>query len=394
MLSENTVKKARRIFTDTIKSVEFLSYSIKIDFIAYHELQAQAAKSLFCEMERHFECNWEIGPDRKYTGAEAAIMLDHVWFHPKVLKSSGYKYLFYLSHDLADFNVYEAEKEYLKEYDIIFVPGPVHYQYAAKALGKNTLILEIGWPKYDYIEFPADEIQLRNKIQILSHKPTILYAPTWAHTYEWKYLLPLLKNLPCNIIVKNHIYVNKGQELPKGQEEIYKSALASVKEMENEIFSYSLPNMLVAPSNMNICSLFPYVDILISDQSSVLLEFLPFGISIETGRYNENENDCKPEVSHLIKEVLFLKKDELCNLLSSVSNIEKLINTKESDNKKSCFDYVNRNIHSGKLTAYLIDRYIYKVQRYKKYEVLRLIYKRIFRLIFGLKRRIISIIKR
>ena len=41
-------------------------------------------------------------------------------------------------------------------------------------------------------------------------------------------------------------------------------------------------DMIVAPRGLNACTLFNAVDYLISDTSSLLAEFTPFGVSIES----------------------------------------------------------------------------------------------------------------
>ena len=94
----------------------------EVDFIAYHDLQAQAGVSIYEEMSKSFVCKWKIGPNQISSSAEIAIMLDHTAFQPKIRKGKdGYKYLFHLSHDLGDVEIYKDEYERLKDFDIIFV---------------------------------------------------------------------------------------------------------------------------------------------------------------------------------------------------------------------------------------------------------------------------------
>jgi len=120
---------------------------------------------------------------------------------------------------------------------------------------------------------------LREAIEALPRRPTILYAPTWAGRDEWRRLLPRLAQLPVNVIVKNHTYATTpGEEVS----EFYRISRESVAEMENAARGFT-PAMVVAPPEINICSLFPYVDATITDQSSVAAEFLPWGVAVETG---------------------------------------------------------------------------------------------------------------
>lgn len=347
--------------------LSFVSQRIKVDFIAYHDLQAQAGLSVFQAMNQHFDCSWLIGPDRQPTGATAAVLLDHTHHQPAIKKSSdGYKYLFYLSHDLGDVNVYQIEKQRLKNFNIIFVPGPLHLSNAQKALGPiyaqpylkpTRVILEGGWPKYDLMQFPNENNELCEKIFNFPYKYTIIYAPTWAYTREWEQILPLFRNLQCNLIIKNHIYVNPGQSYPKGLEAMYEDCLTSANEMEEQALSYNLPNITVAPRNINICSLFPLANVLISDVSSVSLEFIPFGISIETGRFNRDLNQLKPESSLISDKVHFLKIDWLNKILSSEESLRSFLEEKLAGTQKETI--VSSEIkHSGKLIATLIDKYL------------------------------------
>lgn len=337
----------------------------KVDFIAYHALQAQAGESIYDEMSKNFDCKWKIGPDQTPSGAEIAIMLDHSAFQPKIRKGNGrYKYLFHLSHDLGDVEIYRNEYESLKNYDIIFAPSEFHFKYAQEQLSKKTIVLLTGWAKYDRMIFSEKYYNLESKIKKLPFKHTILYAPTFAWTYEWTYLLPLFKKLPCNIIIKNHIYVDKEQMFPPGQELEYKQHLESANKMEKAVLEGDGSNMLVVPREINICSLFKYVDVLISDQSSVTLEYLPFGFSIETGRYNPNENDCAPSSSSLSNEVCFLDKMKICEMLSSKEKFDEfMISEKLRRNMIPNKNNEISRVSVAKLTTWLITKYLDEMEK-------------------------------
>lgn len=354
---------------------DFVSRPIRVDFIAYHDLQAQAGLSVFEAMNQHFNCRWLIGPNQQPTDAEAAILLDHTQHHPNIKKSAdNYQYLFYLPHDLGDIDAYEIEKQRLKEFNIIFVPGSVHASYAQKALcatyaqpfqKPTRLILQGGWPKYDRMQLSEQYSELTQKLSDLPYKYTLLYAPTWGYTREWERLLPLFKNISCNLIIKNHIYVNPGQAYPMGLEAIYKSCLQSVKELEETALENNLSNIIVAPRNLNICSLFPFVDVLVTDQSSVGLEFLPFGISIETGRFNPDPHQLQPQSSLISKDVLFMPLEKFQDVFTSDKSFHAFMESQKQNQNKDLI--VNPNIKfSGKLIAQLIDRYIsfWQVLRY------------------------------
>jgi hypothetical protein len=361
---------------------------MQIDFIADHDLQVQAAESIFEELGRYFDCKWRIGTNLTSSGADAAVMVGHPGDHPKIKKSgvamvkhgrslpsvwhpletlrspadsikalwSGYKYLFFVSHDLGDIEIYSFEKRRLNTYDIIFAPSLLHYTHAKEQVGKKAIVLQTGWAKYDNMEFTGEFKEVEQQIKRLPYGFTIMYAPSFAWSYEWKYLLPLLKSLPCNIIVKNHIYLNKGQPLPKGLESEYRSHLESAEQMEQFITESNPANVLVAPRELNICCLFPHVNLLISDQSSALMEFAPFGACIETGRNTPDENDVTPTISRIAKEVIFLDKTQLCDVFGSMENVNEFMT---HHTPETAFN--PGKIPTGKLTTYLIRKYLEEV---------------------------------
>jgi hypothetical protein len=362
---------------------------MQIDFIADHDLQVQAGASIFEELSQYFTCKWCVGPNQTPSGADAAVMVGHPGDHIKVKKSGmamvkhghsiptvwhpletlrspidsimafwrGYEFLFFVSHDLADIEIYPFEKRRLSTYDIVFAPSDLHYIHAKEQVGRKAIVLKSGWAKYDNMQFGSEYKELEQDIKELPYGFTIMYAPSFAWTYEWKYLLPLLKNLPCNVIVKNHIYINKGQSLPKGLEHEYREHLRSAEQMEKFITEGSPANVIVAPRELNICTLFPYVNLLISDQSSALMEFAPFGTPIETGRYTPDDNEITPAISRISDEVIFLDKLNLCEVFGSMKKVNDFV----AQNKpKPAFN--GSKMSAGKLTSYLIRKYLEEVR--------------------------------
>lgn len=195
---------------------------MQIDFIADHDLQVQSAESIFEELSRCFDCKWRIGTNLSPSGANAAVMVGHPGDHPNIKKTGvamvkhgrslptvwhpletlrspvdsikalwqGYTYLFFVSHDLADIEIYSFEKRRLKTYDIIFAPSLLHYTHAKEQLGKKAIVLQTGWAKYDKMEFTGEFKEVEHTIKKLPYGFTIMYAPSFAWSYEWKYLLP------------------------------------------------------------------------------------------------------------------------------------------------------------------------------------------------------------
>jgi len=294
------------------------SSSHEIDFVAYHDLQAQVGLSAFQHLSESMRCNWLIGPhSRPSPRAVGAVMLDHSCFQRNVRKGSpGYRYLFHVPHDLADLSVYRGEDS-LGAYDILFTPTALHSAVARNCYRDKTKIVETGWPKYDLMAIPDSHKELANTLQSLPYPVTVLYAPTEPKYYEWQDLFPTLLNYPgINVIVKNHICVNPGQPYPAGLEEDYACALRSADEMERAVTSMHSGRLVVAPRTLNICSLFPSVDLVISDSSSVLAEFLPFRNSVETGRHGRGISDCVPEISKIFPDIKYVPTQALLEILS------------------------------------------------------------------------------
>ena len=285
-----------------------------IDFIAHHALQAQCAQSVFDALSSRFHCRWRLGADQAADGsAAAAILLDHRAFHPRLRKSRlGYRNLFHISHDLGDVEVYR--NEWLGDFDAVLVPGPAHRDAARAALGREDRIVEIGWPKFDPVRLGADHTAFVEHLRTLPPEPSVLYAPTWPNTWEWRELLPWLASMPCRLLVKNHILVDAGKPFPPGEEVRYAECRRSIDAMEKYVRGLASATRLVAPPEMNLWALFPWTDLLITDSSSCALEFVPFGASIETGRSgagDDPEQDLEPHASRLCTAVRCLSLAEM-----------------------------------------------------------------------------------
>lgn len=287
--------------------------NIGIDFIAHHALQAQSAQSVFAALQDRYRCRWRLGANQAADGeASVAILLDHRPFHPRLAKAAnGYRHLFHMSHDLGDTDVYASE--WMDDFDLLLVPGPVHREAAIAALGRRERIVEIGWPKFDPTPMAAEQAALLERLRALPG-PRILYAPTWPNTWEWRELLPWLDSLPCTLLVKNHILVDPGQPFPLGEEARYAECRRSIDAMEAYLQHLAKPTRLVAPPAMNLCALFPHIDLLITDSSSCAMEFAPFGSSVETGRTGAGDDpvcDFDPQGSSLCAAVQCLGFEQL-----------------------------------------------------------------------------------
>lgn len=280
---------------------------IKIDFIAGHALLRQGAEAVFEALQDRAECKWRVGRPISYTGAKAAVLIDHVHHHPDFLR---WPWRFYMLHDLGDLDVYVKERQVLRQCTAVIVPDEIHAAQARRHLGRRwyrrgATIFVGGWAKYDGLTLDRVNKPLAQVLEALPDKPTVLYAPSWAGRDEWRTLLSLLSGLPVNLVIKNHPYATApGEEVS----DFYKRSRRSVAEMEEAARHFS-PPALVAPADSNVCQLFPYADAVISDQSSVLAEFLPWGVSLETGA--NPEGTPQPSISRWYPQVLYRPLEQL-----------------------------------------------------------------------------------
>jgi hypothetical protein len=141
----------------------------------------------------------------------------------------------------------------------------------------------------------------------------MIYSPTLLFTREWEEVLPALLKTGHLVIVKNHVHYNfeAGDPPPKGCEEEYALAIKSLLDMEAWVKSSGFENHVVVDRRSNICDLFGHADILVTDVSSSAMEFLPFGPSIETGRFGFSKSDVSATAPNYSDSSLFLPVDLL-----------------------------------------------------------------------------------
>ncbi|ESS74081.1 hypothetical protein MGMO_5c00200 [Methyloglobulus morosus KoM1] len=287
---------------------------MKIDFIAHHNIQFQSIGDICSILSKKYDCNALIGQASKPSGAEVGIMLDHSVFQPSVNKKN-YQYLIHMSHDLADLEVYSNEKNYLKYYNLILVPGKAHKGEAKKSLPR-VHILPIGWPKLGKI--------LSSGVTQRNTEKAIIYAPSFIGNREWVELLPILVNTGYKVLIKNHVYYDyeNGLEPPKGSEIEYQESIKSLIEMEDYLKKCNFKNVEYIDRRSNLCDIFFRAQLLITDSSSASIEFLPFGCSIETGRFADPSVSAKPQSSIFCKEIKFMPFPELKKILCDYAQLE------------------------------------------------------------------------
>jgi hypothetical protein len=316
---------------------------MKIDFIVYHSIQMQSAMSVYSALKNDFDCNWVVGPFKEKNLSEIAILVDHSQYHRLRKSKKGYQYLFYLSHDMCDTELYAIED--LKNFDLIFTPTLLHYKSALSNGYTADQLRIVGWPKYDFINKKKNLSELN--ITKKNKKKTVLYAPSILN-YNWKLLLKFFRNLNYNVLIKNHIIVDENTPLQIGEEDELKKHLILANKLER--VSENL-GFTVLPRNLNICEVFPYVDIFFSDhRSSTLAEFLPFGVAIDVC---DDDYDIKKSI--LSDSVINFSPSKLISL--KISDFKKIINSQKSKKKNLLIRY-NKRENVGKKIAKIIKNYI------------------------------------
>jgi len=290
----------------------FLADPHELDVYCHHDIHWQAFASVAELLEPHHKCNRLIGPAHKPLQNDVAVLVDHAGFQPFAHRSN-YRKLIHVSHDLGDAAVYHSESARLSQFDLILVPGSLHFEAARCAL-PNIPIVQVGWPKLGVARSkPFPEIPKP------APRLNILYAPTNINTGEWRDLVPALVETGHNITIKNHIYWDYENHVPPpgGCEENYAVALENLKALDEFVKEHQFVNLHIASRRGNLCDLFPASDILITDASSSAAEFISFGPAVETGRVSADKGQAAPYLSRSCSGILFHPIDDLLIALKS-----------------------------------------------------------------------------
>lgn len=159
-------------------------------------------------------------------------------------------------------------------FDVYLTSGPFVTEQFQKLQRKygTFLVKETGWPKVDYI-LQYDPKNIGTKFKIPKNKKVILYAPTFSRTMESASdLLPVIPN----IVKDNEIWLLKFHEL------MDKNLIDTIKEKKN-------PNIRIIDT-IDITPFLHLSDIMISDTSSVVYEFMVLNKPVITYRTYSRKN--------------------------------------------------------------------------------------------------------
>ncbi len=160
-------------------------------------------------------------------------------------------------------------------FDIGLVPGQAWVQRWKSQVGQPGTcpkhgVFDVGWPKADLIcrDEPAfrREVNELRKTLGLKHPQTVLYAPSWENNGKQDDFVQMLKTLPVNLLLKQAPW-----------SDAYPGVLESIRQM-NALHEGMGDNIHVLDPNMCIMYCIGIADLLVSDESSVLIEAALFGV--------------------------------------------------------------------------------------------------------------------
>ncbi|MGE3977471.1 MAG: glycosyltransferase [Nitrospira sp.] len=185
-----------------------------------------------------------------------------------------------LLHDLAqrhdmwpDFWRYEP----WNQFDIGILPGPAwrkRWQACAKQPEAHPRmgVYELGWPKADAIFRDPEAFQrkvgaLRAELR-LGPRRSVLYAPSWENDGKQDDVVRSLQDLPVNLLLKQAPWP-----------EAYPQVLENIRRM-NELHRGCAENVYILDPNLGIMPCLGLADLLVTEESSVMVEALLLGIPV------------------------------------------------------------------------------------------------------------------
>jgi hypothetical protein len=285
---------------------------MKVDLVAHHSIQSGCIEPIINNLNPRFQCSVRIGANFVPDKGEMAIVTDHLAFQKYVTKKY-FKYLVHASHDLSDLEIYKTERRRLSEFDLILCPGVIHYEQCRKYLPKVTAV-PVGWMKYGQMPLKRYRFGTQRPKGVLLALTDVGYSP-------WERVIKELVELDIPVYIKNHVYydADSGLNPPPGLEEEYEKHLTELKRFQSHIATQNYSKVATLDPKAPITNFFSLVDVLVTDWSSAAVEFLPFGESIEIGKFprknHYKDEEIEPSSSKIVNEVIFVDfKDLSCQV--------------------------------------------------------------------------------
>lgn len=232
----------------------------------------------------------------------------------------------FIGHGTGD-KKYGGSFNSLETYDYHFISGPKHLN-KIKDVGieiPEEKLIKIGYPKFDdYVNQKVDKKEYYNYLGMKDRtRKNILYAPTWEwgdgtlHKYGKKFCQEISKDF--NLIIRPHYHDRKHIRKMKswaknnGLEHIYFSNPANI------INSNSINDFFIS-------------DLMISDTSSILYEYLITKKPIIIANNNYQDLHNMPDEMNVLKIAKRYDGDDILSLINdslnedSISNYDQLLN--------------------------------------------------------------------
>jgi hypothetical protein len=191
---------------------------------------------------------------------------------------------------------------------------------------------EVGWPKSDMVVDSKFEIETQNladKIGLNRNLRTVLYAPSWENDNKQLEFVESLENVNVNMLIKHYpLRADNKDERP---------IIENVKRMAR--ICKNKERVYILNPETNIFLALALADILVSDESSTLLEAMLFGrasVSVVDWLVYDNSTGSWHFPTVPYEFVIKTKKRELKNTLLEILNdfdakIEKVITYRDSN---------------------------------------------------------------
>lgn len=236
-------------------------------------------------------------------------------------------------------------------FDLGVLPGPRWQRGFENAIKSHRCsprlgALTVGWPKCDHIF--NDEFNLE---RINNKEFVVLYAPQTEQDGKQKLVVDALKDSGYKLVIKHW----ETEEYKRFYPWLLTKEYFNNLRLENRYAEESLNNVTVVEPSSNFIDIVPYVDLLVTDQSSVLYEASLYDIPTLTveGWKHACGNCMGPQPSPDI--VLSCRPEELRQSIDSVFDNYARYQHKSRIVRDD--NYVNLGVSSSVLVASLVDFY-------------------------------------
>jgi hypothetical protein len=235
-------------------------------------------------------------------------------------------------------------KESWEDFDIGFLPN-MHwekmwkenacYHFAYPRYG----CFNVGWPRAEILNsdiFLEKTKEIAKKIDLKMDRPTILYAPSWENDNKQIDFVNAMKDMNVNMLIKQAPWNEKN----------YPQICKEIKKMEEAC--RGMKDVYILDPSENIFIAMALSDILVSEESSVLLENMLLGKpSVGVSDWLIPDEDPPRQASIPFEHVIKTKKAELRETIFNIlSNYDKY--------SEAVKKYANENFPNNGKTSQMV----------------------------------------